>query len=563
MSKSVKNLALLVVLMLVLSVVIGCAQPTAEQPATPQVEQEEQEQEEQEEPAEEAPAEPEYPEPGNPQLPIVTEETVITVWNQLTTIQAETLEGSFSNNEYFQELERRTGVRVEFIHPTVAREQEALNVMIAAGDLPDVLNLTFPTVMYPGGLDKAITDRVIIDIAPYIRQYAPNYYALTNRDADTRRMVLTDEGRKGGFFQIIDTVAGPQPPWFGPVLRQDWLDSLGLDLPVTYDDWYNMLIAFRDQKGAIAPMMLNFSGFSAFDFFNAGFGFGQRFYRVGDEVRFGPLQPEFREYLEMMAKWYSEGLIDQDFATRREFASSPDFTTTGRAGAWSDIYVMMNLRAVQSGNPDFKVTGVPSPVRNVGDTLHLRQTNFMVGTMLQAITTAAEDPTTIMRWLDYGFSPEGSLFANYGTEGETFEFNAEGRPQYNEFMYANPDGLGVAQAITKFMRKPTGGFYYDWSREFTPVMPEADRLAPELWSTNNDGAYIMPPHVSLTSDEGTEFAGIMGDVNTFLEEMIIKYILGHQSFDTFDSDFVEQLRNMNIERAIEIQQAAYDRFMAR
>lgn len=554
MSKAIRVLSLFIVLVTVLSAAIGCARrPAVEEPVV-------QEQEQEPTPA----AEPEYPEPGNPELPLVTGEKTITVWCSITTIQAEMLDGNYANNEYFKELERRTGIRAEFIHPTIGREQEALNVMIASGDLPDVIQFFLPTAtVYPGGLDKAIVDGVLLDIAPYIRRYAPNYYALANRDPDTRRMVLTDEGRKGGFFQIIDTDAGPQPPWFGPVVRKDWLDSLGLEIPKTYDDWYEMLKAFRDEKGAIAPMMLHFSGFSSFDFFNAGFGFGQAFYRVGDEIKFGPLQPEFREYLEMMAKWYGEGLIDKDFATKREFVSSPEFTTTGRTGAWSDIYVFLNLRSVQSGNPEFAVTGVPSPVRNVGDELHLRQTNFMVGTTVWSVTTAAEDPETVIRWIDYAFSPEGSLFANYGTEGETFEFNAEGRPQYNAFMYENPDGLGVAEAITKYMRKPTGGFYYDWSREFTPVMPEADRLAPELWSTNNDGAYVLPPHMSLTSDEGAEFSRIMGDINTFVGEMVTKYILGHQTFDNYDSVFVEQLRSMGIERAIEIQQTAYDRFMAR
>lgn len=435
--------------------------------------------------------------------------------------------------------------------------------MFAAGDLPDVINFSVPTVMYPGGFDKAIVDGVIIDLAPYLRQYAPNYYALANRDAETRRMVSTDERRKPGFFQITASDVGPQPPWIGAVVRKDWLDSIGKDIPKTYDDWYEMLKAFRDEKDAEAPMMLDSSGYSRFDFFNAGFGFGQAFYRVNGEVKFGPLQPEHREYLQMMAKWYAEGLIDKDYATRRGMVSPPEFTTTDKTGAWADMFIFLNLRKTQSGNPDFEAAGVPSPVRNVGDKLHLRRKNFMAGTMMMAITTAAEDPTTIMRWLDYGFSPKGSLHANWGIKGETYELNTEGSPQLNAFMYANPEGLSVAQAIFKYLRKPIGGFYYDWSREFTRVMPESDRNATEAWSYNNDGAYVIPPFVTLTADEGAEFSRIMGDINTFLAEMVAKYIMGYQTFDDYDNVFVGQLKRMGIERAIELQQAAYDRFMAR
>ena len=44
----------------------------------------------------------------------------------------------------------------------------------------------------------------------------------------------------------------------GPIIRADWLEELGLEVPQTIDDWTNVLTAFKEQKGAQAP--LTFSG---------------------------------------------------------------------------------------------------------------------------------------------------------------------------------------------------------------------------------------------------------------------------------------------------------------
>ena len=45
---------------------------------------------------------------------------------------------------------------------------------------------------------------------------------------------------------------------------------------------------------------------------------------------------------------------------------------------------------------------------------------------------------------------------------------------------------------------------------------------------------IMPP-VLPTSDEAAEFASIMGEVNTYVDEMFTKFVMGVESLDNFDT----------------------------
>ncbi len=57
-------------------------------------------------------------------------------------------------------------------------------------------------------------------------------------------------------------------------------------------------------------------------------------------------------------------------------------------------------------------------------------------------------------------------------------------------------------------------------------------------------------------------AKIMNDVNTLMDEMTLKIILGSEPIEAYDK-YMEKLKGLNIDRAIEIQQAAFDRFNKR
>ena len=68
--------------------------------------------------------------------------------------------------------------------------------------------------------------------------------------------------------------------------------------------------------------------------------------------------------------------------------------------------------------------------------------------------------------------------------------------------------------------------------------------------------------MTQTTDEARELSQLQTQVETYGDEMMFKFITGERSLDEFDA-FVEELKGMGSERISELQQAAYDRFMAR
>ena len=490
------------------------------------------------------------------ELPIVTEPVTLTLWLPAGDVVFKTVSNQ-GESAYFQEMEKRTGVHIEVIHPTVGNEVQELNMMLTSDDLPDIISPPFGW-SYPTGYDGAVEDGVFMDINELVETTCPNYWKALHLNDDIWRECVTDNGRIAGFWNI--SVNGAQPPFMGEVVRKDWLDELGLDLPVTYDDWHDMLVAFKEKKGAVAPMMLYYTGFDPLNVFCGGYGITETFFQVDGVVKYGPLEPGYKDYITMLAQWYKEGLIDPDFASNKNFLPAQDYTTTEKTGAFYEQYLDLSMLKSRSENPDYNAVAVSTPRVNPEDELHIRQTSFEAGSSVWIMSSTCKNPEVAAKWLDYAYTREGDLLASYGIEGLSWEYNADGNPEFTSFMYANPDGLSLAEAY-HYYAKLGGAGYYHWDREFAG-MPQSDLDAMATWQKDNDAAYIMPGTLSMLPDEATEYANIMADIDTYRSEMVVNFILGVEPIENYDN-FVETIKSMNIDRAIEIKQASYDRFLAR
>jgi putative aldouronate transport system substrate-binding protein len=501
------------------------------------------------------------PQPGKAVLPLVDKPATLTVWAPLG--QMDPAAGIITANDILaiQVIEEKTGIHIDWIHPSAGQEQESFNLMISSGDYPDMVLDT--GALYAGGLDKAIDDGVYIRLNELIDSYAPNYRELRTRTPEVTRDTITDTGNIGAFYSINTPVQGP---WYGMAVRQDWLDDLGLPTPITYDDWHTMLRAFKEKKGASAPLWLMNRGGDMFSVFAAGYGVSSlgtgingSFFQVNGKTRYSPLEPGYREYVTMLARWYQEGLIDRDFYTRNDYMVPDTLGGAGKTGAFPDIYVMLPLHPLFWEDKNTNVAAVPAPVKTTGDQLHLRQYNFERGNYNISVTTACKDPVLAVRWLDYLCSDEGSLIMGYGVEGDTFEY-VDGKPQFTGKILNNPDGLSSAAARTKYVGLQPCGKYY-WERELTGAAQSALDAINTIWPGNADGDYCMP-NVTMTAEEGIEYSRIMGDVDTYAAEMTTKFIIGAESLDKYD-DFVSTLKSMGAEKAVALWQAALDRYYLR
>lgn len=496
-------------------------------------------------------------ETGEFQLPIVDEPTTLSYF-VADDSNAAIMTTDWNDNEFYQEMERRTGVHLEFEMVSSADYQTNFNLMIASGNLADMIYVG--ASYYAEGADAAIDDGYFLDLTDLVDEYMPNYERIRTSDVQYELLSTTDSGRLGAVYELRQSKQGP---WLGLWIRQDWLDDLGLETPVTFDDYHEVLTAFKNEKGATAPLILNFSG-SDGEFGTMSGGLNVLNSWQLDEtgkVNFGPYMDAWKEYVTIMHQWYTEGLIDPDFMATDERTADMAKVVTGASGLFAALYTMPSVYEAASEDPNMNLAPVNPPVMNEGDEGHIRlRDSYTSGNT--AISADSENWEVALRWLDYLYTEEGALLANYGVEGDTFEFDENGEPVFTDKILNNENGWTMTQAVASYLC-PSAGIanWSDWTRELAGV-PEKDQACYDVWSEFSDD-WRLPSSVTLTQDESTERAALYADISTIVKEQTAQFISGALDIEENWDAYISALEASGIERAIEITQAAYDRYLAR
>lgn len=496
-------------------------------------------------------------ETGEFQLPIVDEPTTLSYF-VADDSNAAIMTTDWNDNEFYQEMERRTGVHLEFEMVSSADYQTNFNLMIASGNLADMIYVG--ASYYAEGVDAAIDDGYFLDLTDLVDEYMPNYEKVRTSDVQYELLSTTDSGRLGAVYELRQSKQGP---WLGLWIRQDWLDDLGLDTPVTFDDYHEVLTAFKNEKGATAPLILNFSG-SDGEFGTMSGGLNVLNSWQLDEtgkVNFGPYMDAWKEYVTIMHQWYTEGLIDPDFMATDERTADMAKVVTGASGLFAALYTMPSVYEAASEDPNMNLAPVNPPVMNEGDEGHIRlRDSYTSGNT--AISADSENWEVALRWLDYLYTEEGALLANYGVEGDTFEFDENGEPVFTDKILNNENGWTMTQTVASYLC-PSAGIanWSDWTRELAGV-PEKDQACYDVWSEFSDD-WRLPSSVTLTQDESTERAALYADISTIVKEQTAQFISGALDIEENWDAYISALEASGMERAIEITQAAYDRYLAR
>jgi putative aldouronate transport system substrate-binding protein len=469
---------------------------------------------------------------------------------------------SMNESDFVKYVEELTNVRLVFREASPVDGATAFNLMINSGDYTDIIRPD--SFEYPGGPDKAIEDKVYLKLNDLIDEYAPNYAAKRTVTPDVARQTITDAGNIWSIYTLNDPA---EYPWNGLALRGDILAKRGVDLPVTLNDWETAFDAFIDE-GVKYPLVFDMSGVSLNSEFLSAYQIGKEFFQKDGEVKYGYIEPEFKEYLTLMNDWYNKGYLDKEFVARGvNFAifAGDAFTMVMNGEAAAGLFpwgYTANAKVVDgsTGIEGFELTPVSAPVKKAGDIIRFRFNSPEAKTP-NAISADCENLEIVVKLMDYFHTDEGALLMNYGKEGVSYTM-VDGRPVYTDIILNNPSGFSFDSVLynyTWFDGVGMGDFKRLWQGfEGTPA--EAALDAYDVW--NKDTNEYMLPVLTLTADEGQEYSTTYSDIETYAFETIPQFIMGTRSLSEFES-FVDQIKSMGIERCIDIQQAAYDRYLAR
>ena len=456
-----------------------------------------------------------------------------------------------------QEITKRTGVNFEFVAAPNTEDQfrEKFNVTVASGDIPDIMVST-----YRDDMMKVAEQGTFAALDDYIDQYAPNLKKILDENPDYIRDIRASDGNIY-FLPFIGAVKTFKV-W---MLRGDWLDKLGLEVPVTLDDWYHVLKAFKEQdpngngEADEIPYTTRNTQAGVLAFMEAfgisGFEANEQFFIEDGQVKYAYTDPRCKEALEFINKLYSEGLIDSEYATNdtnvwlsrlTNEVSGACQDTTARAYSLGT-----QVRAANADSDAYFVVVAP-PKGPDGTQMTTSQMQAIRG--FTAISADSPYIKEIVQLFDYFYSEEGSLLMNFGIEGETYTME-NGKPTYTENIANDSQGRSILSMLNIYGHR-------EWA--YKQDIGYEDALLDETYVNyrNDMEQYIRPtiPALSFTEEEREVINSTYTEIQTYKDEIINKFIMGKEPLDNFDS-FVQTLKNMGIDDVLAVEQAAYDRYV--
>lgn len=502
-------------------------------------------------------------------LPVVEDEVTLSYFLGYETAGLKYIDGgTLDNQQVWKWLQENTGVTFDLTVVDKANESDKFNLMIASGDYTDFIA---GTGNFSSGADYAVEEEIVIDLTDLIDQYAPNYNYYRTQTKFLDAATKTVGGHITSFYELFSDFIGP---FFGIFIRQDWLDDLGLEKPETYDEYHDVLLAFKNEKGATKPLMMDSNLVGNDNFFVGGYGitstFGsanakESYWYVNDGVvKCGLVADEYYDYLCLMRDWVEEGIISKDFTSEAGAMAQAGMAdiANDKVGAFFNGAPMMSMYSRQAVDPDFRIVAGYDPVLEKGEKVHVDTTEYDFGGERVSITTACKNPEIAVQYWDWWFTDEGIILANYGVVGETCEIGEDGTPHFTEMVTNNPD-IAAGDAISIY----TG-------RNSTPTWASNSKLlvsysgdeaeAFEIWASCRDNRDAYPVVAMLTASEIEAYAANSSEYETYCDEMRSLFVSGEKELNEQTwAEYIDTMNSLGIQENIALKQTAYDRYMGK
>ncbi|MFL0557117.1 extracellular solute-binding protein [Paenibacillus barengoltzii] len=485
-------------------------------------------------------------------LPIVNEPVTLKV----LTMRWGNMGDTFTQNQWLKDLEKSTNVKIEWQVVSSNDWNEQKSIMLASGTLPDIILG-----------DQTFSDSDIVNnlsyfrpLDEYIDQYMPNLKAAMAETPELKKISTFPDGK---IYSLPTRLPSRPKTKNQPVINKAWLDKLGLQVPDTIDDLYNVLKAFKEQdpngNGKADEIPYTETGLSP-DFLNP-FGITDinatnMLVKDGKPV-FYPTSEEYKEGLKYAHKLYAEGLIDKELFTqdatmtsaKQQNADAPivgftnQWTPDAVFGKWSDQYIAIPPIA----GPDGKRYNPGNP----------NGMSFNRNELL--ITTSCKYPEVAARWADQFYTNEASIQNFWGAIGTVIQKNDDG----TYTLMDPPAGTSADAWYWEQSLRDFGPKYVSPSFEKNIVLnPKAgDGLKLEIDKMGSEYVTTPFPNVMYTAEEFQELPTLTTDIDTYVSTMRAQWVTKGGIDEGWDA-YVKQLNAMGLEKLLKIRTDAYDRYMS-
>lgn len=460
----------------------------------------------------------------------------------------------------FKEAAKLTNVSLKGVaSQSSSDEASAFNLMLTTGDLPDIIGY-----QEASKLDSLGRDGGLIPLNDLIKEHAPDIQKLLDENPEYKSSATSLDGNIYFIPKFMEVEVAR-----GYYIRTDWLKKLNLDVPQNLDELYTVLTAFRNEdpngnglKDEVPYFKRNGNGniWDLFGMFDAASDFDLK----DGKIVYGPLEEEFQYAISTLVKWYEEDLLDPEIFTRgnsaRDVLLGQDLG--GFTHDWFGSTASYNTKLADTIDGFEFMPIIPVENQN-GERVEKSARNHIPG---WGISSACEDPVTVMKFFNFFFTPEGHKLINYGIEGETYTLE-NGSPVYTDnIMKADKTAIAALRGYGVQYRI---GMLQDFAYEKAWLTD----IAGDGMQMYIDGGYVkreVPVGgegallLKYTPEQEKEYIKIMSQITSYTLEKIQKWVLmGSETLEQEYPEFVKNIKSKGIDRAIEINQEAYNAFIGK
>jgi putative aldouronate transport system substrate-binding protein len=453
--------------------------------------------------------------------------------------------------------------------------------MLASGDLPEVIigcNIRLDQL-------QILADQgVVLPLNDYIDNYSVEFKQVYDAYPQVEDLITLLDGQIYGLPHINDCYhcSMSQKMW----VYQPWLDKLGLDVPETTEEFYQMLKAFKEQdpngngRADEIPLSgtreINGGWRSQLDsFIMNSFVYNDRVTVNGARhliledgtVKAAFTEPGWQEGLKYLNKLYSEGLIDPQAFTNdsnqiRQLGENPDLPILGAVGAgWYGVFT-------QNGGPSGRWMEYVSiaPLIGPDGMRQTPQTPFQPtgGQAAFVITSAAKNPEAAFRLADVFYGFDSTTRSVFGPEGEDWVRATDsdvsiagGAAQYTvlNVWSGEEHNRHWNQAAPTFRTND-----YRMAQTYNPDDPlerwlfEWTRDLMEPYGTNDKA---VPPLV-FTEEQSKVFGEVFTSVYNTSDEWFANFVIGNADIEKDWDVYIQTLKDSGLDQLLDIYQTAYD-----
>lgn len=498
--------------------------------------------------------------------PLDAKDVEISIWTNKVKLDSSITK--WEDSPFHSGLGDKVGVTIDWQFPADGvNSTTAFNLILAEKTYPDVFFRT-PS-KGSAELVQLYQDGVIIDLTEYLPVYAPDYWEKINSPEyeNVLKSVTDDQGRH---FCVASIIEGDyNKTYIGPVIRKDWLDEQKLQIPVTLEDWENVLTVFKEKYGAAYSS----EGISDGWFANgsgAYAGASARWYLdlENQEVKLAQSDEEWVEHMKLLNRWFENGLWDNDSVTLDANALRTK-AVNGQVGAG-----MIPMSQFTNWMTDAEVSetgaewiGISYPRTEAGATVHYSNgaPSNWAGNSAAVVTTSVseEEIPVILQFLNYGYTEEGMMYWNFGEEGVSYTLDANGEVQWTDVMLNDEGGLN--SAVKKYAGAATSPIGVQMSDFVAKKNHEFVAESVNIWIDNNDASSRMVPGLPYTEEESLVYTEKWSAISTYVGEQASYFITGEKDIndDKVLAEFYAELEKMGLSELLKIQNDAYQRYLAK